>query len=152
MKPICFNFHLTDFFTSLQFIAQTWCETWVHVFKKSTSGQVIWSPHWLCKLSHYMYRGWHVLIAMHHFPSVAISQNYSVQCRVHTWKTQKHCATTKPHSAFRLCLHNWGGVWTMECLSAPLSHTWPGRICHSLILLGQCGDHKGASIHFLNQS
>ena len=39
MKPICFNFQLTYFFTSLQVFAQIWCETWAHVFKKSISGQ-----------------------------------------------------------------------------------------------------------------
>ena len=49
MEPIRFNFHLTYFFTSLQFFTQTWCETWVHVFKKSTSGGELRLMQQLCR-------------------------------------------------------------------------------------------------------
>ena len=37
MKSTHLTFHLTYFFTSIKFFAQTWCEFVDHVFKKSTS-------------------------------------------------------------------------------------------------------------------
>ena len=133
MEPIRFNFHLTYFFTSLQFFTQTWCETWVHVFKKSTSGQVIWSPHWLCKLSHYMYRGWHVLIAMHHFPSVAISQNYSVQCTLGKHKNIVQPPSHILHFGY-VCITGEGcGLWSVCPPPCPI-HDRAAYVIHSFCL------------------